>query len=68
VRTVEEIKHGIIQRRMRGVRSRRTQEELRADAEAGARKELDVSISKEVNRTLLELWKMENVEALRNRR
>lgn len=96
VQTVEEIEHGLVRRRMYGVRSRRrsrsvwgmvavvavagavgyllglgshrTQEELRSDAEAGARKELDLSISKEVNRTLLELWKMEDVEAMRNRR
>ncbi len=50
-----------------GLRSRTTAEELTQVYEATNRPE-DVEISKEVNRALLELWKMEDVEFNRNRR
>lgn len=48
-----------------GFASHTTPEELTAEQEALGRQ--DQFISKEVNRTLLELWKMEDVEALRNK-
>ncbi|MDP2958356.1 MAG: chemotaxis protein CheW [Longimicrobiales bacterium] len=48
-----------------GKGSHRTVEELNATQAANKRR--DVDISAEVNRTLLELWKMEDVEAARNR-
>lgn len=48
-----------------GVRSARTAEELQEE-QARAARPLDAQISREVNRTLLQLWKMEDVEALRN--
>jgi len=48
--------------------SHRTPAQLQADAEVQARKQVDGFISREVNRTLLELWRMEDVEALRSRR
>jgi fibrillarin-like rRNA methylase len=48
-----------------GFASHTTPEEL-SDAQQAARKR-DIDISSEVNRTLLELWKMEDVEALRNK-
>jgi len=50
-----------------GVRSHQTQEELTAAAEKPASASQDSFISQEVNRTLLELWKMEDVEMQRNR-
>lgn len=48
-----------------GLRSHRTSEELAATLEESQVR--DAFISKEVNRTLLELWKMEDVEAGRGR-
>lgn len=48
-----------------GIRSHTTQELLTAEQERSRQRDLD--ISEEVNRTLLELWKMEDVEALRNK-
>lgn len=48
-----------------GLSSHETQETLTRREEASARQDLD--ISKEVNRTLLQLWKMEDLEAARNR-
>ena len=48
-----------------GLMSHRSPEQIRQEHQAQTRQDLD--ISKEVNRTLLELWKMEDVEALRNR-
>lgn len=47
-----------------GLRSHSTAAELSEDTAARRR---NADISREVNRTLLELWKMEDVEALRNR-
>ncbi len=49
-----------------GVRSHATAEELTVAQEA--RRATDVDISSEINRALLELWKMEDVEYQRNRR
>ena len=47
-----------------GLRSHTTSEEL---VTAGARREAaEMDISKDLNRTLLELWKMEDVEFMRN--
>ncbi len=48
-----------------GFSSHTTREEL-TEAQQAARQR-DIDISSEVNRTLLELWKMEDVEALRNK-
>ena len=48
-----------------GLGSHRSQEDL-TDAQRVSRTK-DFDISKEVNRTLLNLWKMEDVEAVRNR-
>ena len=45
--------------------SHRTQEQLTAAQQQSRVRDFD--ISKEVNRTLLNLWKMEDVEAVRNR-
>lgn len=47
-----------------GRASHATQEELTAAREAARARDQD--ISREVNRMLLELWKMEDVEASRN--
>lgn len=47
-----------------GMLTRPTQENLTAAAEN--RNQQDNFISKEVNRTLLQLWKMEDIEAARN--
>jgi hypothetical protein len=47
-----------------GLRSHATAAEL--TEETAKARDRDMNISKEVNRTLLELWKMEDVEALRN--
>jgi dihydrodipicolinate synthase/N-acetylneuraminate lyase len=47
-----------------GFASHTTPEALTEAQQAAHRR--DVDISTEVNRTLLELWKMEDVEALRN--
>jgi hypothetical protein len=47
-----------------GLASHATREEITAEQEAVRAQ--DQFISKEVNRSLLELWKMEDVEALRN--
>lgn len=47
-----------------GRASHATQEELTAAQEAARARDMDVS--REVNRMLLELWKMEDVEAARN--
>jgi hypothetical protein len=47
-----------------GLGSHRSQEELTEAQRVSRTKDLD--ISKEVNRTLLNLWKMEDVEAVRN--
>lgn len=49
-----------------GVRSHSTAEEITASQEA--RRAADVDLSSEINRALLELWKMEDVEYQRNRR
>ena len=46
-----------------GWKSHRTQAELVAER---TRETQDLDISKEINRTLLNLWKMEDVEAIRN--
>jgi len=51
-----------------GWRSHTTAEQLRAEAEAAVATEDIMDLSKEVNRTLLELWKMEDVEFMRNNR
>ena len=52
-----------------GRRSHTTIEEVRAQAQQDAREASDVaSLSTEVNRALLELWKMEDVEYQRNSR
>ena len=48
-----------------GLGSHRTQEDLTEAQQVDRTKDID--ISKEVNRTLLNLWKMEDVEAVRNR-
>lgn len=48
-----------------GMSSHTTREAL-TEAQRAARQR-DIDISSEINRTLLELWKMEDVEALRNR-
>jgi hypothetical protein len=48
-----------------GRASHTTAEELTADRNVARARDQD--ISREVNRTLLELWKMEDVEAARNR-
>lgn len=48
-----------------GLQSHTTAEEITAAREEANRRELD--LSSEVNRTLLELWKMEDVEAARSR-
>jgi hypothetical protein len=50
---------------MLGRSSHRTRDEILA--EQAQQRGKDKFISGEVNRTLLELWKMEDVEALRNR-
>jgi hypothetical protein len=50
-----------------GLESHATPEELAAPAQ-GPRGPLDREISEQVNRTLLELWRMEDVEAGRARR
>lgn len=50
-----------------GLSSRRSAEEILAQQRAAERPS-DLQISREVNRTLLELWRMEEVEAQRNRR
>ena len=47
-----------------GYSSHTTPQEVTAAQDAAMR--LDADVSKEVNRTLLELWKMEDVESLRN--
>jgi hypothetical protein len=47
-----------------GEASHRTAEDVSAEHATARRRDLDVSA--EVNRTLLELWKMENVQAARN--
>ena len=47
-----------------GLRSGRTAEELTQAQEATRRQDIDVS--SEVNRTLLELWKMEDFESFRD--
>jgi len=47
-----------------GLSSHRTAEEMATELTVS--QNLNQAISKEVNRTLLELWKMEDVEALRN--
>jgi hypothetical protein len=46
-----------------GLRSHATAQELTEEAMAAKKK--DMSISSEVNRTLLELWKMETVQTSR---
>ncbi len=58
-----------------GLRSRATLEEVRQEMAASKRASAsdllglgDVDLSGEINRTLLELWRMEDVEYLRNRR
>ena len=52
-----------------GIRSNATLEGLRAEQAAEAEPSGDMlGLSSEVNRTLLELWKMEDVEFLRNSR
>jgi hypothetical protein len=48
-----------------GHASHRSPKELVADQDLS--RQQDRSISREVNRTLLQLWKMEDVEALRER-
>lgn len=48
-----------------GIQSHRTPEEMSERAER--RRSNDLDISKEVNRTLLELWRMEEIEAQRAR-
>ena len=48
-----------------GKSSHRTLTQVNAERETDLMR--DIGISKEVNRTLLELWKMEDVEAMRNR-
>ncbi|MFQ5536026.1 MAG: hypothetical protein ACE5GJ_01120 [Gemmatimonadota bacterium] len=48
-----------------GIASHRTAQEVVEAQRAQRRKDFD--ISREVNRTLLELWKMEDVEAARSR-
>ncbi len=56
---------------MLGLRSHPTAEQLRAEAAAAASGSgtLDLEgLSSEINRTLLELWKMENIEFLRSSR
>lgn len=47
-----------------GFKAHATPEQLTMEQEINRQR--DFNISKEVNRTLLELWKMEDVEALRN--
>ena len=47
-----------------GKASHRTAEEVISEYATARRRDLDISA--EVNRTLLELWKMENVQAARN--
>ena len=47
-----------------GKGSHRTAEEVSAENATARRRDMDISA--EVNRTLLELWKMENVQAARN--
>lgn len=54
---------GVVGNRV-GKSSHRTQEELIAAERESHRRDFD--ISSEVNRTLLQLWKMEDVEAIRN--
>ena len=49
-----------------GLRSRTTPAEL--SAARAAKEERSLDISSEINRTLLELWKMEDLEFTRNRR
>lgn len=47
-----------------GTRSRTTAEEALAEQQADRRPDR-MDITREVNRTLLELWKMEDLEAIR---
>lgn len=49
-----------------GLRSRTSAAELLAAKEAAVQRDFD--ISREINRTLLELWKMEDAELMRERR
>lgn len=49
-----------------GVRSHATAEEQQAELRARSRPQ-EFDISSELNRTLMELWRMEDIEAARNR-
>ena len=52
-----------------GLRSHSTLEEVRAEAAADARGPVGPGdLSSEVNKAMLELWRMEDVEFMRNRR
>lgn len=49
-----------------GVQSKQSPESIRLSQERERRAESDRFISSEVNRTLLQLWRMEDIEAARN--